>query len=55
MVLGEPGDRVAELIGAPGLLGDLGENLRRRLSGSRDPIRLKMPNSIARSSALSAP
>ena len=31
MVLGEPGDRVAELVGEPRLLGDLGENLRGRL------------------------
>jgi len=31
MVLGEPGDRVAELVGEPRLFRDLGENLHRRL------------------------
>jgi hypothetical protein len=31
MVLGEPGNRIAELVGALGLLGDLGENLGGRL------------------------
>jgi len=51
-MFGEPGDRVAEFVGEPGLLGDLGEDLRVGFAGSRDPIRLKMPNSIARSSAL---
>ena len=31
MVLGEPGDRIAELVGEPGLLGNLGKHLRRSL------------------------
>jgi hypothetical protein len=31
MVLGEPGYHIAELIGAPGLLGDFGENFGGRL------------------------
>src|SRR6516162_11391935 len=31
MMFGEPGDRVAEFVGEPGLLGDLGEDLRGRL------------------------
>ena len=31
MVLGEPGDRVAKLVGEPGLLGNLGKDLRRGL------------------------
>ena len=52
MVLGEPGNRITELVSEPGLLGDLGKNLCCRLSGSRDPIRLKMPNSIAHSFVL---
>src|SRR5713101_8067692 len=30
MMLGEPGDRIAELVGEPGLLGDLAKHLRRR-------------------------
>ena len=33
MVLGEPGDRVAELVSEPRLLRDLGKNFRRRLFG----------------------
>jgi len=47
MMLGEPRDAIAELIGEPGLLGDLGKDLRRRFSDSRAPIRLKDPNSMA--------
>jgi hypothetical protein len=31
MVLGEPGDRVAERVGQPRLLGDFAKHLRRRL------------------------
>src|SRR5438477_5709805 len=33
MVLGEPGNRIAELVSEPGLLGDLGKNLCCRLFG----------------------
>jgi len=33
MVLGEPGDRVTELVSEPCLLGDLGKNLHCRLCG----------------------
>jgi hypothetical protein len=51
LVLGEPGDRVAELVGQPRLLRDLAKISAVGFSGSRDPIRLKMPNSIVRSSA----
>jgi hypothetical protein len=51
MVLGKPGDRIAELVSAPGLLGHLGENLRRRLCRIARPHQMKMPNSIARSSS----
>jgi hypothetical protein len=52
MVLGESGDCVTELVSQPRLLRDLGKNFRRRLIGSRDPIKLKMPNSIADSFVL---
>src|SRR5260370_37482 len=37
MMLGEPGGLVAELVGEPGLLGDLGEDLRRRFLGLARP------------------
>src|ERR1700682_3955187 len=53
LVLGEPGDRVAELVGQPRLLRDLGKNFGCRFFGVPRPhkIELKMPNSIVRSSA----
>ena len=39
-MLGEPRRRVAELVGEPGLLGDLGEDLRRR------PVRLACAHQV---------
>jgi hypothetical protein len=40
MMLGEPRDRVAELVGEPRLLGDFAEHLGRRL------VRLARPHQI---------
>jgi hypothetical protein len=40
VVLGEPGDRVAELVGQPRLLGDFAKHLRGRL------VRLARPHQI---------
>src|SRR5258708_39577614 len=40
MVLGEPGDRIAEFVGEAGLLGDLGKHLRCRL------VRLARPHQV---------
>ncbi len=41
MVLGEPGDRVAELVSEPRLLRDLGKNFRRRLFGGARPHQIE--------------
>ena len=41
MVLGEPGDRVAELVGEPRLLRDLGKNFCRRLLGGARPHQIE--------------
>src|SRR6267378_3149006 len=41
MVLGEPGDRVAELVGQPRLLRDLGKNFRCRLFGVARPHKIE--------------
>src|SRR5215469_960240 len=41
MVLGEPGDRVAELVGEPRLLRDLGKYLHCRLFGITRPHQIE--------------
>ena len=43
MVLGEPGDRVAELVGQPRLLGDFAKHLRRRLVRFARPHQIEDP------------
>ena len=41
MVLGKPGDRVAELVSEPGLLRDLGKNFRCLLFGAARPHQIE--------------
>src|SRR6266550_9018997 len=41
VVLGEPGDRVAELVGQPRLLRDLGKNFRCRFFGVPRPHKIE--------------
>jgi hypothetical protein len=43
MVLGEPGDRVAERVGQPRLLGDFAKHLRRRLVRFARPHQIEDP------------
>jgi hypothetical protein len=43
MVLGEPGDRVAELVGQPCLLGHFAKYLRRRLVRFARPHQVEDP------------